>query len=253
MINLFANYSAGFKAPAPSQVNNAFTNFLVNYTSIPNPDLKPETSNTVEGGVRFNGGRWQVGVTGFAGWYEDFIEQVQIGGSFTPTDPGIFQYINLGSVEISGVELKGEAQFESGFGLLAALSYTHGQAESDGVSAPLNSIEPLKLVGGVSYRDPMGRFGGQLVATYSGGKDEDRIDQSICTPTCFAPGSFVIMDATAYWNVFDAVTLRAGIFNIFDEKYWWWSDVRGVSSTAVSRDAYTSPGRNFRVSLTARI
>ena len=116
MINLFANYGAGFKAPAPSQVNNAFTNFLVNYTSIPNPDLKPETSNTVEGGVRFGGERWQFGVTGFAGWYEDFIEQVQIGGSFTPTDPGIFQYINLGSVEISGVELKGEAQFESGIG-----------------------------------------------------------------------------------------------------------------------------------------
>ena len=99
----------------------------------------------------------------------------------------------------------------------------------------------------------MGRFGGQLVATYSGGKDEDRIDQSICAPSCFAPGSFVIVDATAYWNFLDAFTLRAGVFNIFDEKYWWWSDVRGVSSTSVSRDAYTSPGRNFRVSLTARI
>jgi hemoglobin/transferrin/lactoferrin receptor protein len=134
-----------------------------------------------------------------------------------------------------------------------ALSYTYGQAETDSIEAPLNSIEPLKLVGGVSYRDPMGRFGGQIVATYSDGKDEDRIDQSVCTPTCFAPASFVIVDATAYWNVLDSLTLRAGVFNIFDEKYWWWSDVRGVSSTSVSRDAYTSPGRNFRISLTARI
>jgi hemoglobin/transferrin/lactoferrin receptor protein len=63
----------------------------------------------------------------------------------------------------------------------------------------------------------------------------------------------VILDATGYVNVLNNFTLRAGVFNIFDEKYWWWSDVRGVSSTSVVRDAYTSPGRNFRVSLTARI
>jgi hemoglobin/transferrin/lactoferrin receptor protein len=256
MVNLFANYGAGFKAPSPSQVNNAFTNVIANYTSLPNPDLKPETSNTVEGGVRFGGGRWNFGVTGFAGWYDDFIEQVVLAGSFTPTDPGIFQYQNLNSVEISGFELKGEFNSESGFGAIMALSYAYGDVkEEDGVTFPLNSIQPLKLVGGVNYRDPMGRFGAQIVATYSDGKEEDRIEHSICTPpSCFAPGSFVILDATGYVNLWgDAVTLRAGVFNIFDEKYWWWGDVAGHSSISVSRDAYTSPGRNFRVSLTARI
>jgi hemoglobin/transferrin/lactoferrin receptor protein len=111
----------------------------------------------------------------------------------------------------------------------------------------------LKLVGGLSYRDPMGRFGGQIVATYSEGKDEDRIDHSVCAPSCFAPGSFVIVDATAYVNFLENFTLRAGVFNLFDEKYWWWSDVRGQSSTSLVHDAYTQPGRNFRISLTARI
>jgi len=39
------------------------------------------------------------------------------------------------------------------------------------------------------------------------------------------------------------------LFNLTDEKYAHWNDVRGLSSTAVSRDAYTQPGRNVSLSL----
>ena len=252
LISVFANYSSGFKAPSPSQVNNAFSNLIANYQSIPNPDLKPETSDSIEGGVRLNGEHWRVAATGFAGWYDNFIDQVQIGGTFTPTDPGIFQYVNLGSVAISGIELKGEARFESGFGGIVALSYARGDATTDGVKVPLDSVDPVKLVGGLTYRDPAERFGGQLIGTYSSAKDSSRIG-AICTPACFATPSFFILDATAYWNFNEAVTVRAGIFNIFDEKYWWWGDVRGLSTTSVARDAYSQPGRNFAISLTARL
>jgi len=38
--------------------------------------------------------------------------------------------------------------------------------------------------------------------------------------------------------------------NLTDETYWWWNGVGGLSSTAVSRDAYTQPGRNASISLT---
>ena len=37
----------------------------------------------------------------------------------------------------------------------------------------------------------------------------------------------------------DGLTLRAGIFNILDKKYAWWSDVRGLASTSTVTDAYT--------------
>jgi hemoglobin/transferrin/lactoferrin receptor protein len=44
---------------------------------------------------------------------------------------------------------------------------------------------------------------------------------------------------------------------VFDEKYWWWSDVRTDASTSLPAtstiiDAYTQPGRNASVSLTYR-
>ena len=51
----------------------------------------------------------------------------------------------------------------------------------------------------------------------------------------------------------DTVTVRAGAFNVFDEKYGWWSDVRGLSDASTVKDAYTQPGRNFGLSLTLRL
>jgi len=250
-IGLFANYAQGFKSPEPSQVNNGFSNPIINYRSVPNPDLKPETSQTLEAGARFKGRRWSASVTGFAGWYDDFIEQVQVSGSFTPTDPALFKYVNLGEMRITGVEAKAEAELGHGLTGRLAASYARGTQKSDGVSTPLASIEPFKLVAGLGWREPAGRFGGQLSATYSDGKSRSRTGGT-CAPNCFTPPSFTVVDLTGWWSLGDRAVLRAGVFNLFDQKYWWWSDVRGLSTASTVTDAYTQPGRNAGASLTVR-
>ena len=48
------------------------------------------------------------------------------------------------------------------------------------------------------------------------------------------------------------LTLRGGVFNLFDEKYAAWSDVRGLADTSTAKDAYTRPGRNASVSASFR-
>ena len=53
-------------------------------------------------------------------------------------------------------------------------------------------------------------------------------------------------------RIVDGLMLRAGVFNILDKKYAWWSDVRGLASTSTVTDAYTQPGRNASVSLSFR-
>jgi hemoglobin/transferrin/lactoferrin receptor protein len=254
IVGLFANYGAGFKAPAPSQVNNGFTNPVQFYRSISNPDLKPETSETVEAGVRLHFAHASASLTGFSGRYQDFIDQLQIAGNFTAANPGIFQYINRGRVKISGAELKAEAELGRGFALQTAASYARGTSTTNGIDAPLNSIEPWKLVAGVNWRNASGRYGGQLVATHSAGKQPSRVDQSACSvPSCFTPPGFTILDTTAWWNFTDSLTLRVGVFNLADKKYWWWSDVRGQPSTSGTLDAYSQPGRNASASLTWRL
>jgi hemoglobin/transferrin/lactoferrin receptor protein len=42
------------------------------------------------------------------------------------------------------------------------------------------------------------------------------------------------------------------LFNLTDERYALWSDVVGLADTSPAIDAYTQPGRNIRLSLTAR-
>src|SRR3546814_12541595 len=84
--------------------------------------------------------------------------------------------------------------------------------------------------------------------THSARKEASRTE-GLCTPECFRPDGFTILDATAFVRTVEALTLRAGVFNILDEKYTCWTDVRGLASTSAITDAYTQPGRNASVSL----
>jgi hemoglobin/transferrin/lactoferrin receptor protein len=103
LVSVFGNYAQGFKAP-PTQVNQFFENLAFGYTSVPNPNLKPETSETFEGGIRIAQGGISAGITGFTGRYRDFISQQVVSGAFTPSNPAVYQFINLNRVRISGAE-----------------------------------------------------------------------------------------------------------------------------------------------------
>src|SRR5690606_708458 len=116
-----------------------------------------------------------------------------------------------------------------------------------GARIPLESIDPLNLVGGIGYRDPGGRFGGEIILTHHARKGASRT-----AAASYRPDAFNILDATVFWRVLDALTLRAGVFNITDEKYAYWSDVRGLSATSTVTDAYTRPGRNVSTSVSFR-
>ncbi len=246
---VFFNFAEGFKAPSPSQVNNGFANPVIGYTSIPNPDLGPETSEALELGVRWRdvtvfGGDLRASANVFGSWYDDFIEQVQISGSFTPLDPAVFQYVNLSSADIWGAESRVNIAWDNGFGAQTAISFAEGTfVDGAGATVPLESIEPWRIVAGIGYNSPNGVWGGEFLVTHSSKKDERD------TGAPFIPDGFTIFDATAYMHIGENAALRVGVFNITDEKYWWWNDVRGVSTTV---DAYTQPGRNFSASISYR-
>ncbi len=225
--------------------------------SVSNPDLKPETSETFEVGFRLNRPTWNASVTGFTGKYDDFIEQVQVRGAFTPTDPAVYQYINQSKAEISGAEARFVTELGHGFTLQGAASYARGNSENNGKKTPLVTIDPVKLVAGLSYRDPAGRFGGALNAVHSAKESAGRSGVSCSTTIvrpaplppltqtgsdyCWMPKEFTVFDLTAYWNVTDNVTLRGGVFNLTGQTYAWWSDVRGVAEQLGGQGRLRSP------------
>ncbi|WP_422397268.1 TonB-dependent hemoglobin/transferrin/lactoferrin family receptor [Sphingopyxis kveilinensis] len=252
-VRIFANYATGFKAPEPGQVNQFFENLAFGYTSAPNPDLGPERSESFEGGVRFSSDHVSLDVTAFSARYKDFISQEVVSGSFTPADPAVYQFVNLDRARVKGAEARFEGRASSGLYATLALSYATGNSiDPDGTRVPLSTIDPLKLVVGVGWREPQsGRFGGQIVMTHSARKEASRTE-GLCTPACFRPDAFTILDATTFVRIAQGLSLRAGVFNILDTKYSWWSDVRGVASTSTITDAYTQPGRNASASLSYR-
>jgi len=252
---LFGNYAQGFLAPTPSQVNNFFENLGFGYTSLPNPDLEPETSESWEIGARYVGDMFTLQVVGFDGDYDNFISQQVVGGSFTPQDPAVFQFVNFDRVKIDGFESKATMELDSGITGQLAIAYADGDVISpDGTRTPLDTVDPFNLVAGFGYQDPERRFGTDLILVHNARKDADEVERADYGTDLFVrPDASTVFDLTAYWRVTDAITLRAAVFNLFDERYALWSDVRGLRIE--DRDilgAFTRPGRNVSVSASYR-
>ncbi|MEO1487965.1 MAG: TonB-dependent receptor, partial [Pseudomonadota bacterium] len=255
-LRLFGNYSQGFLAPTPGQVNNFFTNPIQGYASIPNADLEPETSESFEGGIRYTGDVFSAQLVAFTAQYENFINQRLIQGQFgNPTNPAVFQFVNEDEVDISGIEGRLGVRLENGITGNIAFAYADGDVTdtTSGASRPLETIDPFNLVAGVGYRDPGGRFGTDFIVTHNARKEANEVDDAfLCGGTCVRPDASTILDITAFVNIADALKLRAGLFNLFDETYAFWADVRGLSTTGDPFEAFTRPGRNVSTSISFR-
>ena len=253
--SLFGNYARGFQAPSPIEINQFFDNpsaFPFSYRTLRNPDLKPETSETFEGGLRLNSKAVDVSVTAYSGSYRDFISQVQVGGTGTVANPVLFQYRNLDRVKVDGIEGRMELRATNGLNANLAIAYAKGdQFDVANIPTPLQTIDPLKLVIGIGYRAPSGNFGGQIIMTHAAQKEEERV-AGLCTPACFRPDAYTIIDATAFVRIADRFTVRAGLFNLLNKKYIDYADVRGLSNTSLITDAFSQAGRNVSVSLSAK-
>ncbi|SDI46036.1 TonB-dependent hemoglobin/transferrin/lactoferrin family receptor [Paraburkholderia phenazinium] len=250
----YAQYAHGFRAPSPDQVNNSFANPLYGYTSIGNPNLKPETSDTIEAGLR---GKLGTGLgplsysaAAFTGRYRDFISQQTIAGTGRPTDPLVFQYVNFGKARIHGLEGRAEWFLPKGFSVKAAMAFTKGSVENTGAAnQPLNTINPFSAVFGVRY-EPSERWFAQTDLLFQAAKKSSDIAPKSCaSATCFAPPSSFVVDLRGGYRFSKHVVAYLGVSNLFDRKYWNWSDVRGIADTSSIKDAYTAPGRNVSVSM----
>jgi hemoglobin/transferrin/lactoferrin receptor protein len=246
----YIQYARGFRTPTPDQVNNSFGNPIYGYATIGNPDLKPETSNTFELGLRGKLGgsndTLRYSVAAFTGRYSNFISQEIVSGSGRPfVDPFIYQYVNRAHARISGAEARIDWQLANGLGLKAGMAYTKGHTEgADGISKPLDTVNPFMAVFGVRY-EPSERWYGQTDFIYQSAKRRSDMSKQ----TDFAAPAAFVMDLRGGYNISKNVALFAGIRNLFNRQYWNWSDVRGLADNSTVKDAYTAPGRSFNVGL----
>lgn len=245
---LTAQLSTGFRGPPAADLNIGLTSLPAGYTVIPNPDLKPERSRGAEIGARHRGRTLDATATAYYTRYDDLI--VSRAALPCPGDPrcvpgatGTFQSQNVADARIYGLEARAEWRFAEKWSVRGALSAPRGDdLQKD---QPLNSVDPPRIVAGLAYES--GAWGAALHLTHAW--EPTRIDAT--SGVRFVPPAWTTVDLTAHWSPAKGVEISAGIFNLTDEKYWLWADVRGLTSVTTGFDRYTQPGRNFGVNLRA--
>ncbi|MFR0656659.1 TonB-dependent receptor, partial [Pantoea sp. SIMBA_079] len=129
----FGGYARGFRAPPYNDVNIGFTNLQFGYTAIPNPDLRSETSDGLELGLRVSTDAVHASLTAYRTEYDDFIESTRFVGIDPATGLMVYQSQNVEDARIHGAELKAGvalgqiAASLDGWSLRAAAAWSRGE------------------------------------------------------------------------------------------------------------------------------
>jgi hemoglobin/transferrin/lactoferrin receptor protein len=245
----FAQYARGFRAPPPEDLNIGLELPLLNIRAIPNPDLRPETSDGYELGLRWSGAPGGFTASIFYTDYVDFIESKVNLGVDPATGVTLFQSQNVAEAQIYGAEL--DARFAAGAwspalegwtGRLAA-SWTRGEDKVR--DEPLNSIDPPQLVLSVRYDAPSARWGSELALTAVEAQRE--VDRS--RADLYRTDGYATLDWLANVSLSDRLRLNLGLFNLTNAEYIEWADVRGRVAGDPLIPYYTRAGFNASVSL----
>lgn len=259
-LSLYAQYAYGFKAPTASQL---YTNYggPGTYLRVGNPYLKPETSKGWELGAKMGTDDLGAAVSLFDNRYQNFIDANQ---PLSPDSPqwqpgwagqyplGITGNVNRAKVRIYGAEASAHWKFAPGWRTWGSVAWTVGKDE--GTGQYLNSVAPLKAILGVGYgRDVWG-----VDALLTTALKRDKVEYPDGPPAAdnadFQAPGYGVVDLMGYWRpaAVKGLQVQAGVFNLFDKKYWEAINVPTAGTQALPRtvDWYTEPGRSVRVSLT---
>lgn len=257
--SVFGNYASGFRAPNSTQVNgfseNPTPTSFVQVLS--NPDLKPETSQNLELGLRGHVQNLSLEVVAFTGKFNQLIvDKKPLGGSGVSGDPLIFQSVNVDNATIQGFEVKGSVDWGvlAGGRLTTPFSYGQTRGTDDATGLPLNAVDPSKLVLGLRYQT--GQWDWRLDAMHNSAKNTDDLDSPYLPKPVAPPRKFqftvpasTTLDLSAQWRPRKDLRVNFAVTNLTDTKHWLWSDVQGLAADAKEVDAYTQPGRHIKLSV----
>lgn len=242
-LSFYAKFGYGYKAPNAAQL---YLNYGApgTYLSKGNPNLKPEISHGWELGTDVGNESLGAHLAYFDNRYRDFIDSVNLGNS--PEYPMFIQsYANRAHVRIYGVEFTGHWSVTDNWYTWGSLAWSHGTDQD--TDQYLNSVAPLKAAVAVGYKTDV--WGTEALLNMAAARDHVEYPDTDYE----APG-YGVFNLTGWYKppVVKGLRIQAGIYNMFDKKYWNALDVPDTNGSAgLPRpvDFYSAPGRNIRVSL----
>jgi len=241
-VDLYLQYSHGFRAPPYEDANIGLELPVFNVRAIPNPDLRSESSDGVDLGVRWRGDHANLHLSLFRTEYDDFIESKVRLGPDPVSGRILFQSQNVRRAVIEGVEagwsvdvdrVPGDFSFDGSFYL------ARGENRDNGL--PLNSVGPAQAVIGIDWAPGDGRWQSRLRATFTDAWSD--LDES--GGELFKPPGHAVFDLYVTRDLGDRVRLRGGVTNLTDKIYWSWSDVRGLAPDDPVLPYLARPGRSL--------
>lgn len=257
--SVYANAASGFRAPEGQQINSALE--VSTAKLLPNPDLKPEESRNIELGLRVRMKGLSLELAAFQSRYRHLIiEKKNLGtangGTATTLNPTLFQTVNIDRATISGFELKGQMVWGAAAGGQWSSPFSYGQTRGidDSTGLKLNHIDPAKLHAGLQYQT--GAWQAQVDVFHLNAKRAAdlgslSVGNAPNVGTQFTTPAATTLDVSGQWRIHKGLRLNLAVINLGDRKYWHWSDVQGLRTLPDLADAYTQPGRHFKVSLVA--
>lgn len=224
-IDAYAQYSHGFRAPPYSDANVSLELPMFGVRAVPNPDLRSESSDGFDIGIRWHGLRSTARISAFRTDYRDFIEtKVNLG--FDPASGFVlFQSQNIEDTTIQGLEAAWNRRFGKleQYALDGAAHLARG--DNDVTGQPINSVGPAQAVVGFSWFSQDERRQLRIRGTFTDAYD--RVDESAGEQ--FKPAGYAVFDLYMTQKIGSNMIVRAGLHNLTDRTYWNWSDVRGLA------------------------
>ncbi|MBU6298205.1 MAG: TonB-dependent receptor [Alphaproteobacteria bacterium] len=238
---VFADYSKNQRAFVAAATTGPFSTTQAGFNAIAGK-LKPETSQTFEGGYRYNGGSFQGLLAGYFVKFKNRLLATTVGSGIVGNPSALS---NVGSVTSEGIEAAGTWRFFSNMWLFGSYAYdasTYDDNTYDGsgnlvaLTKDKTTVDAPKhmLKGQLGYDD--GSIFGQIDGSYMSKRFYTYTnDASVPSQTVF--------DLTLGYrfhgnDLINGLELQGNVTNLFDAKY--------ISTIGTNGFVNSDPGGNFQ-------
>ena len=228
---LGASYIRGARAPAPEELLSDGLHVATQAYEVGDASFRPETSNGGEVFLRYDGGRYNLSITGYLTNFDSFIAALPTGAE--EDDFPVFQYAQ-GPARFQGFEASASAKVldwtDGGLTLDAQADYTHAELKGIG---PVPRIPPLRLRGGAEFEFGPLHFRGEV----EWNDKQDRV-ASFEAPV----DGFTVVNVSAVWHPMGdegPLTVSLAANNLFN--------VSARRAASFTRDFVPLAGRAVRV------
>ncbi|MFQ5650141.1 MAG: TonB-dependent receptor domain-containing protein [bacterium] len=221
-VSLVANLAQGFRIANLDDVSKLGPGKGSSFFDIPNPEVEPEKSLSVDGGIKIHSRRLRADIIGFYNSITDLLVRVpaEFNGSGVVVEEGdslqVFRKENAGKAFTAGFAIAGELAVNRHLVAFANLSCTYGQNTSD--DQPLSGIPPVTGLVGLRWRST--RCWAEINARFA--REQRRLSlqdkEDLRIPEGGTPG-WLTLNFRVGIEVSTHLLVKFSAFNLLDRNY----------------------------------